>query len=147
MLGARKMIKLKKILLLSLVTSYGLLVPLVLVHAAIVPACNPIPNQEGSCGVRHLFQLLVNIYNFLLGLAAFVAIIMIVGAGIYMLIFHYLEQPESHLENARYMFSRAVTGFVLVAVAYLIVNTLIVLLTGTPMNLTDYIKQIAPGSL
>lgn len=98
--------------------------------------------------VSQLFGTLINIYNTLLGLAAFIAIIMIIGSGIGMLIYHYFEHAEQVLENSKLTFTRAITGFIIIAAAYLIVNTLLILLTDQAnLNLTDYIRQLVPGSL
>lgn len=96
-------------------------------HAAIVPACNPLPGQPNSCGVKHIFELVVNIYNFLLGAAALVAMLFVVVGGIRMF---FLAASESELENAKHTVKYAIVGFVMIACAYLIVNTLIFVLGG-----------------
>lgn len=116
---------------LLLVTSYWLLVP-VIASAAIIPNCEPLPGRANSCGVDDIFKLLINIYNFLLGMLAFVAVLFIIWAGLQMIL-HYLgESPlgaqRSSLENAKHTLTRAIWGIVIVAVAWLMVNTTLVIL-------------------
>lgn len=113
-------------------------------QAALLPNCNPIPGNANSCGVGHIIQLLVNIYNFLLGLAAFVAILAIIGAGVGMLVYHWFENAEQILEGSKLTLTRAVTGFIIIAAAYLIVNTLILLLTGSATGFADIMKKLIP---
>lgn len=95
---------------------------------AIIPTCNPLPGNPTSCGVNDLFQLLVNIYNFLLGMLAFVAVLFIVFYGVRMIIHYISETPEQDLKDAKLGLTRAIWGIVLIAVAWLIVNTLLVVL-------------------
>lgn len=97
-------------------------------RAAILPDCNPVPGGANPCGIADMFQLLVNIYNFLLGMAAIVLMLMLVWSGIQMLIAQYNEQPTSAMENAKLSLRRAVFGFVIIAVAYILVYTLLTVL-------------------
>jgi hypothetical protein len=98
------------------------------VDAAIVPDCNPVPGSDKSCGVDDIFQLLVNVYNFLLGMAAIVAMIAIIISGVLMLTYHYFENPDQVLQGAKLTLTRAVFGLAIVIMAYLIVNTLLLAL-------------------
>lgn len=124
-------------------------------EAAILPVCNPVPGQEESeclaqctdscsttgecitrctakcqnpCGVDDLLALPVNIYNYLLGLAALVAMLFIVWGGMRMFYFGYMEDSASELEAAKLTVRRAIGGFVIIATAYLLVATLLYLL-------------------
>lgn len=97
-------------------------------HAAIIPPCDPMPETPTSCGVNDLLKLLVNIYNFLLGLAGLVAMLFIVFGGVRMLYFSYLENQASELEAAKLTVSRAIGGLVIIALAYLLVNTALTML-------------------
>jgi hypothetical protein len=103
-------------------------------QAQILPSCDPIPKPAPAvagkdfCGVEDLFQLLINIYNFLLGIAGLLLLLMLIWGGVRMLIFYISETPDKDLEAAKYTVRRAITGFVIIAMAYLIVNTVLVLL-------------------
>ena len=87
-----------------------------------------------DCEIKDLLQLLVSVYNMLLGLAALVAMLMIIYGGVRMFIFHYFEDAPGELKNAKFTVTRAITGLVIVLAAYLIVNTLIALLGGGDIN-------------
>ncbi len=95
---------------------------------AIIPDCNPLLGNVNSCTINDLFQLLVNIYNFLLGMLAFVAVLFIVFYGVKMIIHYISETPEQDLKDAKLGLTRAIYGIVLVAIAWLIINTVLVVL-------------------
>lgn len=120
----------------------ALIILLVLPLAA--SAQNPIvpcgPHIGVECTVQHLGQLLVSIYNFLLFLAGFIAMLFIVFAAIRMLIFYIGESPENELSAAKVTFRRAVFGLLIVLAAYLLVNTLILFLGGG--SIADITKPI-----
>lgn len=116
----------------------------VAVDAQLVPQCNPVPGNANSCTALHLLQLLVNIYNFLLGLAALVAMLFIVWSGIRMFYFGFVEDSSSELGEAKQGLTRAITGVVIVAIAYLVVNTLVILLTGGSLTVL-FTKFGIPG--
>lgn len=137
---------------LLLVTSYWLLVP-VIASAAIIPDCNPLPGNPRpanpvpgtrySCSVDDLFGLLINIYNFLLGMLAFVAVLVIIVAGVRMILHSLAEGPvgsssRSELENAKVMLARAIWGIIIIATAWLVVNTVLVVLG---------VRNTGPGSV
>lgn len=114
---------------LAVIAFVGVSLP-VAANAALVPDCNPVPGNNDSCGVDDLIQLLVNIYNYLLGMAAVVAILMIIWSGIQMLLYYWDESPDSALTNAKNTLRRAVFGLFLVLAAYLIVATLVYTILG-----------------
>ncbi|MEX2054772.1 MAG: hypothetical protein WD972_01195 [Candidatus Andersenbacteria bacterium] len=87
-----------------------------------------------ECEIKDLLQLLVGVYNMLLGLGALVAMLMIIYGGVRMFIFHYFEDAPGELKNAKFTVTRAITGLIIVLAAYLIVNTLIALLGGGDIN-------------
>lgn len=102
---------------------------------AIIPNCNPLPGHPPllpvappSCTVNDLFVLLVNIYNFLLGMLAILAVLFIVWYGVRMIIHYVSETPEQDLKDAKLGLTRAIYGIVLIAVAWLLVNTLLTVL-------------------
>lgn len=105
----------------------------------ILPHCDPIPRGPGDpptglppCGVDTLLQLVVNIYNWLLGLAALVAMLFIIFGGVRMLYYSYLEDSSSELESAKFTVRRAIGGFVIIALSYLLVGTTLAMLGVSP---------------
>lgn len=101
--------------------------------ASLLPNCNPVPGNYlpprlQACGIDDLFQLLINIYNFLLGLAGLVLILYLIWGGLRMLIFYMSESPEKDLEAAKYTILRAISGFIIIILAYLLVNSVLLLL-------------------
>lgn len=109
--------------------------------AGLLPDCNPVPGGPSggrpTCNVGHLIDLAVGVYNWLLSLAAFVFILMIIITGMGMLSYSFFEEPEKILSASKTGFRRAITGFVIIACAYLIVNILLVALgvtVGTPVG-------------
>jgi hypothetical protein len=107
----------------------SLLVPLALVHAQIVPNCNPVPGNANSCGVKDLFQLLINVYNFFLGLGGLVALLFIIWGGIQMIL-GFVDGGEHSVESGKATVKNGIIGLVILACGYLIVNTVIMLLGG-----------------
>jgi hypothetical protein len=108
--------------------------------AQIVPNCNPLPGQANSCTVNSVFQLLVNIYNFLLALTAFVAIIMLVWSGVRLMIYQFDEKPAGELEAAKLAIRRSIWGLIIIACAFLIVNTLLAVL-GVQGDILNLLRQ------
>lgn len=87
-----------------------------------------VPCTGLDCTVEKLLELLVNIYNALLGFAALVAMGFIIWGGVQMLLYSFSEQPTSQLESAKLTLRRAIFGFMLVIGAYLIVQTVLFVL-------------------
>lgn len=119
--------------------SFLLSTPLV-VYAQVVPFCNPVGSgaDPNTCGVVHIFLLLVNIFNFLLAFAGIVLLLIVVIAGTRMILFHFAEQPETELVVAKQTLTRGIFGFVIVAGAMLIVDSMLFILglnTSTPIGL------------
>jgi len=106
-------------------------VAVLLIGALPVYAQTPLVPCSGlDCNLGHFFVLFARIYNFLLGLAAVTAVLMIVLSGIRMLTYFWSETPDQDLVNAKNSLRRAVTGFVIIVAAYLIVNTLLANILG-----------------
>jgi len=125
---------LKKSSLLLLVFSV-LIIPLTAsAQIRILPDCEPIPGGDNTCGVIHIIKLLVNIFNTLMYLAAFFAIAFMIFAGLRMLYWSFMENSQTELEGAKSTLTRAVAGLVIVILAYVIVNTVIVLIGGGGIN-------------
>lgn len=119
--------------ILVLVTCLLLLGPGAAQAAGLLPDCNPLPGQGDSCGVTHLFELAVNIYNFALGLAALVAFLFIILGGVRMLVAYYGE-GEQNVSAAKATLRNGIVGFVIVLAAFLIVQTLLNLIGVTDTN-------------
>ncbi len=73
------------------------------------------------CTIGHLFAAFIVIINYLIAMAGFVAVAAIVLAGFTMI----YSQGQDDLKAAKGRFSGAIIGLVLVAAAYLIINSLI----------------------
>ncbi len=113
----------------------GLLLYAPLAQAGLVP-CNGL-----NCTVNDLLKLLVNIYNYLLGLAGLVALFFIIVSGIKRMYFGFVEDSASHLEEAKKGFMHALTGLILIAIAYLVVNSIILILTGGVDSLPTFFNE------
>lgn len=103
----------------------------IVAHAALV-TCQPV-NSQGEyvgCAFSQLVDTLVTIYNYLLGLAGLVALLYIIFGAIRMFYWTFMEAKEAELSAAKTTVSRAIVGLVIIAMAYLIVNTLIIWLGG-----------------
>jgi hypothetical protein len=74
---------------------------------------------DNPCQIGHLFAAFVVIINYLIAMAGFVAVAAIVYAG-FMMIY---SQGQDQLKTAKGRFSGAIIGLVLVAAAYVIINS------------------------
>lgn len=84
-----------------------------------------IPCSGLDCKPEHIIELLVNVYNFLLGMAAIIAMLFLVYIAIQFLTHQFDDNPESVLTAAKSHLRHLIWGFLLIACAYLIVNTLL----------------------
>lgn len=91
----------------------------------IVP-CGPQQNQP--CELKDLFGLLVAIYNFLLGMAGLVAFAFLIYGGVRMFLY---SVDEENLAAGKKTVVEALIGLAIVAMAYLLVNTLLTALGVT----------------
>lgn len=89
--------------------------------------CGPGTAVE-ECTLDHLVGLGVGIYNFLMGMSAMVAFLFIVWGGVRMLYWTFMEDSARELEEAKYTVRRAIGGFLIILLAYLLVNTVLVIL-------------------
>ena len=103
-----------------------LLVAAMPVHAALVP-CGGL--GQNACTVADFFQLLINVYNFFLGLGGLVALLFIIWGGIQMIL-GFLDGGEHTVEAGKQTVKNGIIGLVILACGYLIVNTIIILLGG-----------------
>ncbi len=91
--------------------------------------------------------MLANIFNLLMGLAAIVAMAMMIFAGLrYMLAGVAEVSPDERrataFEAAKFTLFRAIVGFVIVVAAYLIVNTLIIILSGGDSSIDVFLNPL-----
>ena len=77
------------------------------------------------CDVSTIIVLIVNIYNYLLWLASFVALLFVIWGGVRMFLIGFSEQPEEYLTAAKNTVRRALAGLVIILTAFLVVNTLL----------------------
>lgn len=108
--------------------------------AALVPCTDGL-----KCTVDDFFQLLLNIYNYLLGIAGLVGLLMLVWAGTRMFYFTFLDDSEHELSAAKSTIKQVVFGLIVAAGAYVIVNTLVIILTGEQWDLNCFLSLFIPG--
>lgn len=89
--------------------------------------CGPQGSQR-LCELKDLFNLLIGIYNFLLGMAGIVAFGLLIWGGIQMLLY---SAEEEHVKNGKNTVLQALVGLAIILLAYIIVNTLLVALGVT----------------
>ena len=87
------------------------------------------PEEGGSsadnvsgCTLDHLFGLFVAVYNFLLGMAGIVALGFLIYGGIQMLMY---SVDEDKLASGKKTVIEALIGLAIVALGYIVVNTLL----------------------
>ncbi len=86
-------------------------------NGGFVPCGN---TADNPCQIGHLFSAFVVIINYLIAMAGFVAVAAIVYAG-FMMVY---SQGQDQLKEAKGRFTGAIIGLVLVAAAFVIVNSL-----------------------
>lgn len=84
--------------------------------------CGPKNQQGNECTLQDLFGLFVGIYNFLLGMAGIVAFAFLIYGGIRMFLY---SVDEEQLAAGKKTVIEALIGLAVVALAYVIVNTLL----------------------
>lgn len=107
---------------------------------ALLP-CNPLAGDP--CTFSDLGLLLINIFNWLLGLAGLVAFLFIIWGGLQMLLGWFYEEPQNAWTAGKQTIRRAIFGFVLVAAAFFIVNTLLTRILGVG-GLNEFFQGIFP---
>lgn len=92
------------------------------------------PQQGNWCELKDLFGLLVSIYNFLLGTAGIVAFGLLIWGGVQMIL---SSVDEEKLKNGKTTVTQALIGLVIILLAYVIVNTVLLVL-GISGGATEY---------
>lgn len=77
-------------------------------------------NADQPCNISHLFAAFIIIINYLIAMAGFVAVAAIVFAGFKMI----YSQGQDGLKDAKGRFAGAIIGLILVAGAYILINSL-----------------------
>ena len=75
---------------------------------------------DAPCTIGHLFAAFIVIINYLIAMAGFIAVAAIVFAGFNMI----YSQGQEQLKSAKSRFAGAIIGLVLIAAAYVIINSL-----------------------
>lgn len=110
-------------------------------QAALVP-CSGL-----DCTLDSLVTLGVNIYNYLLGMGALVALFFIILGGVKMFYYGIVDASESNFAKAKSTVVHAVVGLILLAAAYLIVNTLIFVLSGGTLSIKALLEKVNFGGV
>lgn len=130
---------------LSLVVVGALVLTPSLAYAQGLVPCGPagqtVPGQESQegCTLKDLFTLIVNIYNYLLGMAGIVAFGFLIYGGVQMLLF---SVDEEKVKSGKSTVTEALIGLAVILLAYVIVNTLL-----TALGITEGASTYFSGSI
>ncbi|QQS22855.1 hypothetical protein IPM19_04500 [bacterium] len=80
---------------------------------------------DTPCNVTHLFRAMVIIINYLITMAGLVAVLFIIISGVQIIISQFNGGDQSKLTAAKRKLGGAVGGLVLVAIAFVLVNSLL----------------------
>jgi hypothetical protein len=95
-----------------------------------------------ACTIPDLFRVIINIINYLLGLAGFVAMIFIVWSGWNMVS---AAGNEEKITHAKESLSNSIIGLFLVLIMYVLLNGIIVILSGyTLTEALNFIFKTGP---
>lgn len=102
---------------------------------------------EDNCTVDHLLILIGNIFNLLISIAGLMAMLLIIWAGLKyimagVIVFNPDERQASAIESAKITLYRAIIGLVIILIAYLVVNTLIVVFTDSAGSVDTFLNPI-----
>lgn len=99
---------------------------------------------ERACTVSDVFYLAARITNWLIMLAGVYAVFQIVRAGLFLTI---SQGNQSSIERYQGLLTNAIVGFVLVMLAFLIINTVVntLLLTRCKVDLTNPTTYLTPN--
>lgn len=100
--------------------------------------CNPLKGVD--CTFAHLGGLLVGVFEILLALSTFVALLFIVWGGFQMVYGWFDEDPEGTFKNGKNTVRRAIFGLVLVIGAFLIVETVLAIF-GVTGGVNRFLKE------
>ena len=124
----------KKLKSKLLVISYLLLVNSNIASAALVPACNPVgpKGDPNTCNLCHVLELSKNLTTFALEIGVVLAGLFFTwGAFVIMT----AGDSEEKVKEGKKIITTVVTGLVIAFSAWLIVATLLQVITGSPSKL------------
>ena len=113
-------------------------VPMVAEAFSLVPCGQATAPNNQPCEFRHLVALIVRLINYLMTVAAVVAIYHVLSAGWTLLIS--MGNPEK-IKQGREAITHAIVGFAAVTLSFFFVNLLINGLFGDPRAVTDPSKE------
>lgn len=118
-------------LLVGLFVISTVVIPIVpAAQAALLPDCDRVPGSPDSCSAATLIELAAGIYNFLLGFAAVMLLLMLVWGGLQMIIGGLTGVPKGDAKTSvnagKATVTNAIIGVFIIAIAYLLVNTLLI---------------------
>jgi len=122
-----KNIAVKFLLSLSLLGFLGLaMIPQTVSAQGLVKCGNGTINAEGhiddACTVSDLFNTVIRVTNFLIAFAGLIAVVMLVWAGLDMVL---SAGNPGNYGKAKKKMAGAIGGFILVLIAFVLVNTLV----------------------
>jgi hypothetical protein len=106
-------------------TAIGVFALPILASAAGLVPCGG--RGEPECGLEHLIGLGNNIITFLIGLATLVAVILLAIGGFKLVI---SQGNPGAMEDAKKRIWNVLIGFLIILLAWLVVETILTLLTG-----------------
>lgn len=101
-----------------------LFAPFIVMGAGLVPCGG---SGEPECGLSHLIGLGNNVIEFLIMIAALIAVILLAIGGFKLVI---SQGNPAAMEQAKSRIWNVFIGFVIILIAYLVVQTILTLLTG-----------------
>lgn len=124
----------KKIFQKLLVIGFLLLVSANLASAALVPQCNPVGPRgaPGTCNLCHILELVKNLVTFMLEIGVvFAGLFLAWGAFVIMT----AGGSEERVTEGKKIMTTVVWGLVIAFSSWLILGTLIQIITGSPSAL------------
>jgi len=117
--------------------------PLLLLLAFVLPLTAQAAFVEcgTNCKLSDLWGVIIKIFNWLLTLAGLIAFLFLVWGAIQMVYGWLAEEPEHTFHEGMLTVRRAIWGLVLIGGAYLVINTLLFVLTGTQTDLNTFFQQ------
>lgn len=117
--------------LIGTIIAFVILMSPITASAQLIPAACSGDQYKNECGICELMQLTINISNLILGLTGVATLLMLLYAGA---IFVTAYGREERIKWGKEVIIAAITGVIIIFTAWIIVNTLIIGLTGNRNN-------------
>ena len=117
-----------------LIVSFLFLVSVTPAFAALVPACNPVGPRGApdTCNLCHILELIKNLIEFLLQIGVvFAGLFIAWGAFVIMT----AQDSEEKVKSGREIMTTAIWGVVIALSSWLIISTLLQIVTGSASKL------------